>query len=420
MAFPFSLLRRLTAVTLLAALALPAWAQERLSLPEARALALARSPQLRASDAAARSLAETALAAGQLPDPVLRLGIDNLPVSGSERFSLTQDFMTMRRIGLMQELPRGEKRQLRVERVGRDAQRVSAERALAAATIERETALAWIARWYAAATLDLLRLQDQESRLQVEAAEVAFRAGRGSPADIFAGRAALANLQDRLREGERQARSASLMLARWVGAEAAARPLAGAPGWREAGAFSPEHRRGHPQLAVLAAQVAAFETELRQAQAETRPDWTLEANYQQRGSAYSNMVSIGVSVPLQLGRANRQDRTVAARAASLVEAQARLDDALLAHEAEVQVARNDWQAGRERVDQLQATLLPAARQRSEAALASYRSGRADLAATLMARREEIDARLQVLALEMETARQWAGLAYLTTTYSEQP
>ena len=54
------------------------------------------------------------------------------------------------------------------------------------------------------------------------------------------------------------------------------------------------------------------------AQANRRADWTVEVGFQQRGAAYSNMVSIGVSVPLQWDRKNRQDRDVAAKAAMAV------------------------------------------------------------------------------------------------------
>ena len=41
-----------------------------------------------------------AIAAGQLPDPVLKFGVDNLPLSGPDRLSLSRDFMTMRRIDI--------------------------------------------------------------------------------------------------------------------------------------------------------------------------------------------------------------------------------------------------------------------------------------------------------------------------------
>lgn len=103
----FSPLRRSCAAAVMAAfLSLPAWAAEPLTLPESQALAVARSQQLAASNASIAASREMAVAAGQLPDPVLKLGVDNMPINGPDRLSLSRDFMTMRRIGLSQELPR--------------------------------------------------------------------------------------------------------------------------------------------------------------------------------------------------------------------------------------------------------------------------------------------------------------------------
>src|SRR5436309_16043872 len=79
-----------------------------LSLEEAQRRAVDRSLQLAAQDSAVRASREMAVAAGQLPDPVVKAGIDNLPVNGADQFSVSRDFMTMRRIGVMQELTRGE------------------------------------------------------------------------------------------------------------------------------------------------------------------------------------------------------------------------------------------------------------------------------------------------------------------------
>jgi outer membrane protein TolC len=57
-------------------------------------------------------------------------------------------------------------------------------------------------------------------------------------------------------------------------------------------------------------------------------------------------------------------------------------------------------------------VIPTAQQHVEAALTSYRAGKTDLATTLVARRDEIDARIQALVLEKETARSWAQLNFL--------
>ena len=408
-------LRRPCAAALVAAfLSLPAWAAEPLTLAQAQALAVGRSQQLAANNASIAASRQMAVAAGQLPDPVLKLGVDNLPVNGPDRLSLSRDFMTMRRIGLMQEIPRAEKRQLRAERFEREADRTRAESQLNIANIHRETATAWIERFYTQQMRELVQRQIQETKLQAQTAEAGFGVGRSSQADVFAARAALVMLEDRVSQIDKQERNAALMLARWVGPAAAERPVAGVPAWQSSrfdeGSLE-EHIQFHPDLIMLRAQIEAAQTEARLAQANKKADWSVEAMYSQRGSAYSNMVSIGVSIPLQWDQKNRQDREVAAKLAMVDEARAKYEEILRNHDAEVRSLLNDWRNGKNRVARYQNELVPLARQRSEASLTGYRTGKADLAATLLARREEVDARMQALTVEMETARAWAQLNF---------
>ena len=402
-------------VALLVALASSSWAAEPLTLMEAQRIAVERSQQVLAQDALARAAREQAVAAGQLPDPVLKLGIDNLPVTGADRLSLTRDFMTQRRIGLSQEIPRAEKRQLKAERFEKDAQRARAQREFMVTTVRRDTALAWLDRYYAQRTRALVQQQLEETSLQVQAADVAFATGKGSQADIFAARAAVIGLQDRLSQVDRQSRSAGLMLARWVGASAAERLPSGAPPWEIAplpDAFSGEHLKQYPDLLVISAEIDALETDARIAQANKKSDWSVEVSYAQRGPAYSNMLSIGVSIPLQWDAKNRQDRELAARLAMVDEAKARYEDVLRSREAEIRSQLDDWQTGMTRLTRYRDELIPTAGQRTEAALTSYRIGKSDLAAALAARRDGIDIRIQALNLELETARAWAQLHFL--------
>ncbi len=410
----FSMCRGASAA-LLVALASSSWAAEPLTLMEAQRIAVERSQQVLAQDALARAASEQAVAAGQLPDPVLKLGIDNLPVTGADRLSLTRDFMTQRRIGLSQEIPRAEKRQLKAERFEKDAQRARAQREFMLANLRRDTALAWLDRYYAQRARTLVQQQLEETSLQVQAADVAFATGKGSQADIFAARAAVIGLQDRLSQVDRQSRSAGLMLARWVGASAAERLPAGAPPWEIVplpDAFSGERLKQYPDLLVISAEIDALETDARLAQANKKSDWSVEASYAQRGPAYSNMLSIGVSIPLQWDAKNRQDRELAARLAMVDEAKARYEDALRSREAEIRSQLDDWQTGMTRLTRYRDELIPTAGQRTEAALTSYRIGKSDLAAALAARRDDIDIRIQALNLELETARSWAQLHFL--------
>ena len=219
---------------MVAALSVPAWAgtpNEPLSLREALVLAAARSQQLVANRASTTVSRNMAIAAGQLPDPVLKFGVDNLPLNGADRLSLSRDLMTMRRIGVMQELPGAQKRQLRTERFEREADLSVAQGQMSLANLQRDTALAWIERYYTQRMRDLMLRQIEETRLQVQAIESGFGIGRSSQADVFAARSALVLLEDRLSTVDRQQRNAALVLARWVGPDAE-RPATEAPAWQ--------------------------------------------------------------------------------------------------------------------------------------------------------------------------------------------
>src|SRR5260221_11449696 len=165
---------------LLFAAVMPARAQ--LSLPDVQRRAVERSRQVAAQDAAVTASREMAVAAAQLPDPVLKLGVDNLPVNGADRFSLTRDFMTMRRIGLMQELTREKKRELRGQKFEREADKSTAEKDAAIAAIQRDSAIAWLERYYAEAMAAVLAEQAAQARAEIIAAEGAYRGGGRSQA----------------------------------------------------------------------------------------------------------------------------------------------------------------------------------------------------------------------------------------------
>ncbi len=135
--------------------------------------------------------------------------------------------------------------------------------------------------------------------------------------------------------------------------------------------------------------------------------------YNQRGSIYSDMVTVGISIPLQWDQKNRQDRELASRLAVVERVRAQREEAVRAHIAEVRSMLQEWQSNRERFIRYDETLIPLARERTHAALAGYRGGTGTLAAVLDARRNEITTRMERLKLELETARLWAQLNFQT-------
>ncbi|HAT33241.1 MAG TPA: heavy metal resistance protein CzcC [Janthinobacterium sp.] len=381
-----------------------------LSLAEAQRLALARSPRLPGQDGAITAWRQMAAAAGQLPDPVLAFGVDNLPISGADRFSLGNDFMTMRRVGLTQEFTAADKRRLRAERLERTADKSRAEKEQMVAAIERDTALAWFERYYALGKVALVAELAAQTGLELRAAEGAYRAGRGSSADVLAARAALGDVEDRTSALEQRARGATIALTRWIG-PAAGQALADKPDTETLRlGVDDADLAHHPLIAALSRQEDIAASEVKLARAERSADWSVQVAFQQRGPGYANMLSVGLSIPLQWG--HRQEHELAAKVALAEQAGAERDDALRAHVAEIAVLGEEWRGKRERRARFERELIPLARERTTALLAAYRGGKASLADVLAARVQETEQRLRALQLDADTARLWAQLNFL--------
>src|SRR5258705_436108 len=203
-------------------------AEPPLTLAEAQRLATLRSKQVEASDLAISASKNLAVAAAERPDPVAKVGLENLPIDGPERFSVQRDFMTMRSVGIMQEITRPTKLRARAAESEQAVQLAQAQKAQALVAVRRDSALAWLDRYYAELLEQTVLQQVQVARLDVTAAEAGYRGGHGTAADVLAARAALAEAEDLDADASREVRGAKLVLARGIG-EAAENPLAGQP-----------------------------------------------------------------------------------------------------------------------------------------------------------------------------------------------
>jgi outer membrane protein, heavy metal efflux system len=411
------ILRRLFgfALTVGAMLLAPALhAAEPLTLAEAVRIGEKMSPRLAAQSAALGAASELVPRARELPDPKLRLGVENLPIDGPDQFRLNNDFMTMRRIGLMQEFPNGEKRKLRGERAARERDLEAAGLAAQRSLLQRDVALAWFELHFAHKARGILVELMRELRLQVDTLSAAIAAGRQSTADGFALLGAAEAAQDRIIEQERTIERARYALAVWL-RDDAARPLADAPDTGKFG-HAPEsllaNLQAHPGMQVYARREALADADIALANNSKKSDWSVELAYQQRGPAFSNMVSVMVNIDLPWEAEKRQDRDAAAKRLLAGQARAMTEDAQRMHEAEMRGYLADWQTADRRIERYQRLLLPLARDRVAAALAAYGGGKAELGAVLEARRAKADARLGLLQTQLEKARAWANLNFL--------
>jgi len=393
-----------------------------LTLAEAQRIATLRSERIEAGDLGVSASKDLAKAAAERPDPVAKIGLENVPVNGSEAFSLQQDFMTMRSVGIMQEITRPSKLRARAAESEQAVRLAEARKAQALVEVRRDSALAWLARYYAEATQRTVTEQVEAARLEVAATESAYRGGRGTAADVLEAREVVAEFEDQALEASRAASASRIALARWVG-DAADRRLAGEPTIDTI----PLHKHAldsqlqdHPEVVALERREELARAGAEVARAERHPDWSVEFIYSARGTGYSNMATLELTVPLQIRRAYRQDPKLAAKLAEASQAKAEREDMLREHTADVAAAIDAWESTRERRNRYRTTIIPLAADRTVAARAAYQGGRASLTDLLSAHRAEIDARLKALELEATAARLWAQLAFLTVPPDAMP
>ena len=244
----------------------------------------------------------------------------------------------------------------------------------------------------------------------------AYRGGHGTAADVLAARQALAESEDLAAEASREVSAAKLGLDRWVPG-ASDRPLVGDP----AIDTIPLHKHtleaqlaGHPEILALERREELARAGAEVARADRHPDWSVELMYSQRGIGYSNMVTLELTVPLEIRRANRQNQRLAAKLAEASQAKYAREDMLREHAAEIATMIDAWNSARERRDRYRTAIIPLATDRVVAARAAYRGGKASLSDLLMSHRSEIDARLKALQLEATAAKLWAQLTFLET------
>lgn len=409
-----SFIALLTASFATAVMAQPQVSSEPLSLENALQLAEHRSQALLAQDAAAQASQELAIEAGQLPDPMLELSVNNLPVNGPMAYSLTEDFMTSRNIGISQTYTREAKRHARANVFERKADKAQITKKLTLTEIRQNTALAWFDVYYQQQMLELLTRQQQEASLQVQAAEAAYRGSTGPQSDIFLARSTVAEIQDRIHQAQARLENAKTTLSRWVG-DINNISLDAAPDITQS-PLDTQHLyhqvSEHPDIAVMRAEEAVAMAEAKVARQEKQSDWTWSVMYGERSSGFSDMISIGVSVPLQWNQENRQDRVVAAKLAQADQVRAEREEMTREHIAETARWLDTWKSNLVRLSDYEAALIPLASQRTNAALAEYRGGKGELEKVLDARKMEIATRIEKLRIEMETAALWATLEYL--------
>lgn len=382
-----------------------------MTLNEALQVSLQRSSLPKAAEASILASREAAAKADQLPDPMLRVGIDNVPVNGPDRWSTTRDFMTMRRVGIEQQWVSADKRSARSERAQRAIEVEEGNYLADIAKVREATAKAWVNVLYAQRMLALVKEVEQQTAEDLSAMQASHRGAKATASDVLQAQLALSQGKETTRKAEQELRNARTALARWttMPVEAVADET---PSLVSHVPDLPlqELEKYHPVVLAARRAITLADAETTVATTERRPDWSIEAGFSQRPQ-FSNMVSVGISIPLAVNPSERQDRDIAERSAMGTRARLQYEDAVRELQSEIQTQAATLTSLKERLSLLKTELLPAAHQQVDLATAAYRAGTGSLNAIFSARKMLLEQRLQITELEKDAALTWATLEH---------
>ncbi len=391
-------------------------ADDPLTLSEAERLAVERDPTAERYRAEAEAARQEAIADGTLPDPEILGGAQNIPIDDP---GLDNDPMTQLQLGVRQRFPSGRHAERGIGEAQAAQSRAQAEQAARQARLQARKA--YLERLHRERAITLLEANRAPFEALVDAAEREQAAGRADRQDALQAMLALDRLEDRILDERTALDEARARLARWIGEEAARRPLPESipeildPPDRE---IAERQLADHPRLAQAEAGIRVGQASVERARSAYRPDWGLEVRYGLRradgmeGDTASDLVSAMVTVQLPLFPADRQDRQLAAGESRAEAARSGRREAELELTRELATQYDRWRRLGERAERYERRLVALATENAEAALAAYRADTIPFTALQQARLDALEMRLAALRVDLQRARAEAELRYL--------
>ncbi len=414
-----------------------------LSLEQALQLAIQYDPLLKGNAHRKDRFNAEAEASSYWVNPQVSASVQNLPTDG---FAFDQEPMTQVKVGLKQQLPRGDENHYSQQKYQVMAGQIFVQSQARKAWLKREVTLTWLDWVYATRRIALLDKEKSLLTQLLDFTESRYNQGVGAAAqqDILQVRLALLSLDDKYVQAYQQKNEARSALSKWFGVpldEPVSTPLtqstqASKPKLIEVDAIFNDSNlslssfltviessepfsilQHHPEARLLQIQTQIEAQNVNIAREQTKSQWAFEASYgyrqdAQNGASRADFVSLGVQVDLPFFNKSRQDASIAAAASkmSASETDFRLKVNELAANAEVLKSR--LSALSERKVLYETALIGETQQLSEAELTAYTTDTGDISEVVNANLKQVQVQDDLLKIDIKRAKTLASLAYL--------
>jgi outer membrane protein TolC len=389
-----------------------------LTLQEAETLALEMDPGSKRFQSLARSMQERSVADGQLPDPKFRFGLMNFPV---DTFNRDQEPMTQIQFGMQQQFPRGDSLDIKTQRTLVDAKAHEYRAQNRQQMLKKQVRLNWLELYYWLRAEEVVSENRKLFEQLLEVTQFHYGSGRRNQQDVIRAQLELSRLDDRLIDIKTRQEKGQAELAVLTGRQSGSFSLPDElPVLAED--FDYEQLQAqlylHPSLLIEKSQVEIDQQNVALAREAYKPGWMLGVNYGFRdgqnpnGSDRADFFSVGVTVDVPLFKEKRQDRRLKSRQYKLGASKQKQDLQYLELKQMLDKEYTDWKRLQQRHLFYHDTLIPQARQNSEAALFAYQNDRTDFTALMRARITELDTHLKSIRINVNRVKAQARVLYI--------
>lgn len=407
-----------------------------ITMQDAVKIAIQHDPWLAGNQLQERALRAASQGANNLPDPMLSMGLLNLPTNG---FVFDQEPMTQIKVGLAQTFPRGDSLAIKQKQLSYQADQHPYQREDRKAKIQVAVSQLWLDATRAHQTMHLIKRDRVLFEQLVDIVKASYSSAQGSTRqqDVISAQLELARLDDRLTAVNSQRDIALANLFEWLTASAqqevfetfTEKTLPSVPSFlpeltddikvllqREDNTGLSRILTQHPALLGIEQSAKAREAAVNLAKQKYKPQWGINASYAYRddnqlGQSRADFLSIGLTVDVPIFGYVKQDSEVTASRlmADVIETDKRLlQQKMLAK----MLSLYQQEVGLKlREDGFLNAILPQAQEQADASLSAYTTDDGDFSEVMRARISQLNAQIDLIDIQIEKFKTRMQLGY---------
>ena len=404
-----------------------------ITMQDAVKMAIQHDPWLEGSQLQERALRATSKGVNVLPDPMLSMGLLNLPSDG---FAFDQEPMTQMKVGLAQTFPRGDSLAIRQQQLDYQADQHPYQREDRKAKIRVTVSQLWLDALKADLTIRLIERDRGLFEQLVDIVKASYSSAQGNTRqqDVISAQLELARLDDRLTAVNSQRDTALMNLSEWLSLEALQAvsatfaenmSLPTVPDLADniQQLLKRTDNMGliqlltqHPAILSIEQSAKAGETAVKLAKQKYKPQWGVNASYAYRdddplGKSRADFFSIGITVDIPIFGHTQQDSEVAA---SRLSAQAIETDKRLLQQRMLSQMLSLYQQDvrfEQRIAGFQLSILPQIQEQADASLSAYTTDDGDFSEVMRARIGQLNAHIDLIHIQIEKLKTRMQLGY---------